>query len=300
MDTNRLCGWAGPRESARAWQQTKGLFRPANDLPSYSSVRGVTTRLWELVRKVLGEDTRNYPQETGDCVSFGAKNAIEYLACTEITSGDAEQFRSIFPPYLYATGRVLIGDNRLRGSAGSLGSWMAAAVMEYGTIASGAEGVPDYSGRLADQWGDGADFRDFLDMGDDHPVKSAARLSTWEELCAAIGNGYPCTIASNVGYTMKAGRDGFNRRSGSWPHQMCVVGVSDDSRRPWAGILNSWGDVHGRLEDFDTGEPWPIGMLRVSRGDMEYMMRSRGGECFAYSRFDGFPAQDLDWGRMGG
>lgn len=295
MNTKTLCGWAGETAAAAAWQEVKGEFLPPSSLPSYSAVRGVTARLWKFTRKVLGEDTKNYRQETGDCVSFGAKNAIEYLSCIEVADGDRERFRGIFPPYLYATGRVLVGNDQFHGTPGSLGSWMAAAVMKYGTIASGGEGVPDYSGRLADRWGDGRGFRDFVDRGDDHPIKSAAPVESWEQLCAAIGNGYPCTIASNAGYDMMAGRDGYHDASGHWPHQMCVVGVSDGDR-PWAGILNSWGDVHGEIRDFETNERWPVGMLRIRKQDMERMIRS--GECFAYSRFEGFPSLDLDWGRM--
>ena len=289
-------GWAGAQLALREWE------RIGNEFPKFEitgqSIRtaGRTARLWDLVRKVLGRDTRNYAQETGDCVSFGAKNAVEYLACIERFQGDPEEFRSVFPPFLYATGRVLAGDNRLRGRAGSLGSWMAQAIIKQGVLRSDFPGVPAYSGRLADRWGDGADFRDFLPEGRQHPVKTAARINSWKELAAAIFNGYPCTIASDAGFTMTPGRDGFHERHGRWPHQMCVVGVSDDSSAPWAGILNSWGDVHGRVRDFETRDMWPIGMLRVRREAIEEMLRE--GECFAYSRFAGFPEQRLFWGEL--
>src|SRR5690606_28216367 len=155
---------------------------------------------------------------------------------------------------------------------------------------------PAYSGDVSDRWGDGDGFRRFLDEGRQHPVRSAAKIDTWNELVAAIVNGYPCTIASNAGFTMKAGSDGFHRRRGTWPHQMCIVAICDDPRRPWAGLLNSWGDAHGRIEDFETGEPWPVGTLRVRRDAIESMLRT--GECFAYSQFDGFPQQDLFWGKL--
>ena len=75
-----------------------------------------------------------------------------------------------------------------------------------------------------------------------------------------------------------------------------MVAFCDDPRRPWAGLLNSWGDAHGRVTDFETGEPWPAGTLRVTRDAVEGMLRT--GECFAYSQFDGFPQQDLFWGDL--
>lgn len=296
MTVERLFGWAGREEAEREWDRLGAGFPRFFIANASRPTANRTARLWDLVRKVLGHDTPNYPQKTGDCVSFGAKNAVEYVECAEIVRGDLEEFRPAFPPYLYATGRVLVGGGRMKGRAGSVGSWMAKAVVEHGVLRSDLPGVPAYSGALADRWGNGDGFRKFLDEGRRHPVRSTARIKDWDALVAAIVNGYPCTIASNAGFAMKPKGDGFHVRRGSWPHQMCVVAASDDSRRPWAGLLNSWGDVHGRLTDFETGEPWPTGTLRISRDALEGMLRT--GECFAYSQFDGFPQQDLFWGEV--
>lgn len=296
LNPNTHFGWAGAQLAAHEWERIGQEFPNFAIAGQTKPIAGRTARLWEIVREVLGDDTRNYPQETGDCVSFGAKNAVEYLSCIERYQGDAERFEPVFPPFLYATGRVLAGDNRMRGTPGSLGSWMAKAIIKHGVLRSDFPGVPAYSGHLADRWGNGAGFRDFLPEGRKHPVNSAARITSWDDLAAALVNGYPCTIASNTGFTMKPGRDGFHERQGSWPHQMCIVGLSDRPDRPWAAILNSWGDVHGHLVDFITGRPWPVGTLRVRRGAMEEMLRE--GECFAYSRFTGFPEQQLFWGEL--
>lgn len=296
MTVKRFCGWAGEEAAKQEWDRLASSFRPFFVAGATRSTAGQTARLWELVRRVLGSDSPNVPQETGDCVSFGAKNAIEYVACAEIIRGELEEFRPVFPPYLYATSRVLAGEGRLRGRAGSLGSWMAKAVVEHGVLRSDLPGVPAYSGAVADRWGDGEGFRTFLDEGRRHPIRSAARIETWEALVAAITNGYPCTIASNAGFTMHPASDGFHHRRGSWAHQMCIVAIGDDAQKPWAGVLNSWGDAHGRLRDFETDEPWPVGTLRIRRDAMESMLRS--GECFAYSQFDGFPQQNIAWGEV--
>jgi hypothetical protein len=296
MSVAQFCGWMGEEAAKQEWDKLAESFVPFFIAGETRSTSGQTVRLWDLVRRMLGTDTPNVPQETGDCVSFGAKNAIEYVACAEIARGQPEEFRRVFPPYLYATSRVLVGGGRLRGRAGSLGSWMAKAVVEHGVLRSDLPGVPEYSGRVANRWGDGEGFREFLSEGERHPIRSAARIERWDALVAAIANGYPCTIASNAGFTMEPGSDGFHHRRGTWPHQMCVVAISDDARSPWAGVLNSWGNVHGRLRDFETEEPWPIGTLRIRRDDMESMLRT--GECFAYSQFDGFPQQDIAWGEI--
>lgn len=296
MSVEQFCGWAGEDAAQREWDHLASSFVPFVIAGATRTTHGQTVRLWDLVRRVLSSDTPNVPQETGDCVSFGAKNAIEYVACAEIARGESEEFQRVFPPYLYATSRVLVGGGRLRGRAGSLGSWMARAVVEHGVLRSDLPGVPAYSGRVADRWGNGDGFREFLTEGRRHPIRSAARIETWDDLVAAISNGYPCTVASNAGFTMTPGNDGFHHRRGTWPHQMCVVAISDDAGRPWAGVLNSWGDVHGHLRDFETEEPWPIGTLRIRRDDIESMLRT--GECFAYSQFEGFPQQNIAWGEV--
>lgn len=295
MSDIKNSGWAGPDEAARVWDAIGSQFSPFFIAGQQVATQGETCRLWDYTRKVLGKDTPNYAQKTGDCVSFGAKNAIEYLSCMEKAKhGEREMFKPIFPPYLYMTGRVKIGQNKLKGRAGSLGSWMAKGVEIYGTIPADLEGLPEYSGQLADQWGDGrGDFTHWIEEGDDHLIRSTARITSWSQLVDAICNGYPVTIASNLGFNMKPSSDGFHKRRGSWAHQMCITGICDGAK-PWTGILNSWGpNAHGELTDFETGEPWPKGMLRVRPEDLEPAFKR--GELFAYSQFDGFPEQKLDW-----
>lgn len=236
-----------------------------------------------------------------NCVSFGSKNAVEYVSLIEIHNGDNEVFHPIFPPFHYGTGRVLVGNNQLRGGAGSLGSWQAKAVEQYGSLRSDYEGVPQYSGSLADNWGDSKrGFEPFMPEAGKRLIRRTARIRSWEELVQAICNGYPVTIASNQGWQMKAGSSGYHEASGSWPHQMCIVGICDEGSRPWCGILNSWGDVHGRLVDFDTGEPWPIGMIRSRKQTIQYLLQRSGTEAFAYSQFEGFPGQNFDLNLLGG
>ena len=302
-------GWAGRDAAERAFEAAAAKFaafplaelQPTPDLAARLAGGGV--KLWELVRAVRGGDTPHTPQRTGDCVAFGAKNAVEYLQCAEIYAGQSEGFRPVFPPFLYATGRVLAGGGRLRGRAGSLGSWQAAAVMEHGVLRSDAEGVPAYSRAVADAWGDGRGFREFLHVAKDHPVAAAARVRSWDEACAAVANGSPVTVASDCGFTMKPGRDGYHERRGSWPHQMCVTGVCADPARPWAALLNSWGDAHGVVRDFENpggnpgaGPHWPAGTLRIRRAALEEILRT--GEAYAYAGFAGFAPRRIDWGRL--
>jgi len=290
-------GWVGrnnPDLVKSQFDLLKGSFRDLQITKSTRDSKGARAMLYEVTRKVLGKDTDNYAQEIGDCVSFGAKNAIEYLEATEkLMKGDREAWNPIFPPYLYGIGRVFVGKGQFDGDEGSLGSWMADAVIKYGVLRNNFEGVPTYSGKVAKKWGDspGPDKK-FVDEGKTHPVKSAALVKNWDALVTAITNGYPCTTASDVGYNMEASSDGFHRQTDNWGHQMCFIGVDDNATDPYAIILNSWGDAHGHLKDFKTGELLPIGVLRVRRKDAEKHLREQ--ETFAYSNFDGFPEQLID------
>jgi hypothetical protein len=291
MYQSGLAGWVGKTKAAKHWLAVKdgGSFVDLN-LKNDSSRK---LMLYDVTRKVLGKDTENYAQEIGDCVSFGAKNAIEYVQCTEILmKGEREKFRSIFPPYLYGTGRVLVGQGQMNGTDGSSGSWMADAVIKYGTLAADEHNVPHYSGSIAHKWGDSpGPPKEFIAVAKEHPVKSAALISSWEELIAAICNGYPCTVASNQGFEMEARNDGFHAPSGTWSHQMCIIGVDDEHNEPYAIVLNNWGDVHGQLKDFTTEEDLPVGVLRVKKRTIERMIAA--GETFAYSNFEGFPEQPI-------
>jgi hypothetical protein len=310
VPVDHLCGWGAKNEDgSHDAVKTQLLVREAFDLwgnepgSIYQPLKivgasgppqaGQRSMLWEVSRKVIGTDPLNYAQEVGDCVSFGAKNAIEYVQFYPLANGKRNKWTMVFPPYLWGTGRIFIGRNQLGRQDGSMGSWQAEAVMKYGTIPYKYEGVPEYSGQVARQWGNspGPDQK-WQDLGKQYIVKSAALVSSWEDLIAALVNGYPVTIASDVGFDMTPRSDGFNHYSTSWGHQMCIIGVDDDASQPYACILNSWGDVHGQIKDFKTGDIWPKGTLRVLKKDIMTILNA--GESFAYSAFDGFPAQELN------
>jgi len=256
---------------------------------------------FEIARKVLGGlDIYDYSlahnedvtQDIGDCVSWGAKHAIEYLQCFQLNLGNWDEYKIIFSPYLYGCGRVYIGDGNISGD-GSCGIWQAQAVVQYGSIPTDLPGLPKYNGKIAKQFGDS---RSILDQwngeGKKHLIKSTAKVSSWEQAVQAVINGYPVTVASNVGFEMLPRSDGFHHRSGNWGHQMCLIGVDDDGDGiPSHGIImNNWGDVHGSLTDLrDKTIKLPPGVLRVRGEDIQIMLNA--DDSFAYSGYYGFPAQ---------
>ena len=231
-----------------------------------------------------------------NCVSFGAKNVTEYLQCCQIAMGNLVSFHPIFPPYAYGTSR-LIG-NMLGGQDGSVGIFAAQAANQYGELAADADGVPKYAGSVAKSWGASkTPWQNFVVVGKQHLVQKTAKVSTWDDLLAAITNLYPVTVASDVGFTMAPQSDGFHHRKGSWGHQMAIIGVDngDSSKNiePHACILNSWGDVMGGpMVDFrDPTLTWPVGTLRVRKADIETMINQE--DTWTYSSFQDFELQSL-------
>src|SRR6185312_6385592 len=71
-----------------------------------------------------------------NCVSWGAKHAIEYVQFPEMATGQRLTWTQVFSPYLWGMGRLApdCGNNRLWRMDGSMGVWQAKAVMKYGTL----------------------------------------------------------------------------------------------------------------------------------------------------------------------
>lgn len=269
-------------------------FSSPNIFSQYDRVKGAKTMLYQVTRKVLGHDTPNYAQEIGDCVSFGMKNAVEYLTCCDkLMKGQRDKYRPLFTPYYYGTGRVYVGGWDNDYSDGSLGSYMAEAVQKYGSVFLDMEGCPKYSGNVAKEFGAKRSLLDkWKPTAISYVVKKASLIKSWEDLVVSITNGGPVTTASSIGYAMEASSDGFFRQTDEWNHQMCIIGVDDNDKDPYAIILNSWGDVHGRLKDFETGEDLPVGVLRVRRKDIEKHIRAQ--ETYSILDFEGDVERRID------
>ncbi len=296
-------GWVPPRDRSAAVE--KLVEKLLSSMPTFfvselsRSTAGARVVLWEFAKKINGgKHLPTFRQEVGDCVSQGAANGVNYLSAMEIARlGDAEKHRSAFQPFIYGVSRVLVGGGRLGNSDGSVGAWAAEGVRRFGVLAADEQGVPGYSGNIARQWGRRpGPPATFIEKAKPHVVKSTAPVATYEQVRDALANGYPVTVASMQGFQMRARVDRgkhWGVPSGSWAHQMCFIGVDDDSRRPGCYCLNSWGpDAHGvPADDAPPGGFWV---------DAETVARmTRQNDSFAFSQFEGFPEQDLDFRLVG-
>jgi intein/homing endonuclease len=218
-----LCGWTTDpvlREEAFNLLAQWPRLQIVGDIPG-RTYTGQRSMLFEVYRGAGLSDPPNYPQEIGCCVSMGMKNACEYGQLIDITQGAREEFKLIFPPYIYGICRNQIGQGRISGD-GAMGVWAAEGVVKYGVIPADAEGCPKYSGSVAKKWGSRSGVpEEFIKVGKIHLVKECAKISSWEDALKALVNGYPLTVASDYGFDMKARSDGFMKHSTTWNHQMC-------------------------------------------------------------------------------
>ncbi len=287
-----LCGFNA--SAMEAYWDKRGDMHQSFFLAQQTEAPPDTVRLWELVIEVTGEDPDITPQPTGNCVAAACGESCEVLQCSEIAAGQDEEFRRIFNPFHYATGRVLVMKNSLKGQAGANGGAVAEAMKLHGVIQI-SQNLPVYNKANVDAWGDGRSaqgksFRDFLEEGAKTVIQSTARITSMSHLFESLGSRYPLTIASNTGYSMKPNRDGFHQVSTTWSHQMSIWGYSISGG--WIGIKNQWGDVHGDVVDHD-GEEWPPGFLKVRIEEFE-KRHFRGAEVITYSNFKGFPQRKYD------
>lgn len=246
--------------------------------------------VWELCQEVVGHDLIPGKQETGDCVSWGVKQAGERRQIIEIAAGQEEAFRPWFAPWVYATSRNQVGGG-LSG-AGSTGAWAAAAIAKYGILFEDDDGVPPYSGSIADSWGSRRNVTNpvydaFFEIAKDNPCKSV-RLSSVDEVVEMIrDHRYPVTIASSRGFRMQPREyRGYHVfvPAGVWYHQMCLIEYNPDL--PAVYRLNSWGPgAHGEPLNGETpGGAWNL------LDDLATEMAGRAVELYALIEFEGEPA----------
>jgi len=296
---SELCGYAGARrpelvrEAFSLFGDSFAAFRIVG-AGKADEEKPAQVMLWRYMREVLdGEDLVNIAQEVGDCVSWGMRNATAYVQAIPVLNRIRQSFKDTYAPYFYGISRVQIGGGRIWGD-GSVGAWAAQGVLKYGAIAADGDGVPGYSGSIARSWGRSGPPQRHVDDGKTRLVGAAANITSVHDAAEAIRNGHPLTVASNQGFRMEAAASGFHEASGSWAHQMALIGVDlgGDGVEPHFCMLNSWGDVHGRIRDWrNPDETWPVGTLRVRFETVARMLAQR--DSFAVSAFAGFPAQPL-------
>jgi hypothetical protein len=124
------------------------------------------------------------------------------------------------------------------------------------------------------------------------PCLYVTQVKTWDELVAAITSGHPVTIASSQGFSKRLDSQSFDSPSGTWMHQMAVIGVRFD--REGAAIVNSWGDYLTY-----TAPRWPSdlpdGVFWADRKVMERILAQGDSWAISEVKFSYRNINHRDW-----
>lgn len=228
----------------------------------------------------------------GSCVGNATATAGDVTTACEIVYQKQPE-RWVAPMAadgMYSLGRDVSG-NLGRGD-GSYGG-AAAKAMRFGTIHMVKYGDVDltkYSAQRCRDWSARGVPAAVKEAARSHPCKTTTPATTCEELRAACRNYYGANVCSGQGFSSKRDADGFCKASGSWSHSMAVIAYRGGKRRGFL-IWNSWGD------NASSGPIWPIDMPHGSFWcDWDVMAKMlRGRDTFAYSNYDGFKRQKINW-----
>jgi hypothetical protein len=256
-------------------------------------------------------------QLIGDCVSWGAMHAVYMADCLDWQLGKLPE-----PPLMPASESIYGGSRvEARGksgdgvspvggfSDGSTGSAAARWLRDWGVVYRQRYGdvdLTEYSGDRAKEYGaygnGGRGDRGRLDVvAKKHPCRHVVLVRNWGELVAAIGAGFPVTVASSIGFASgDRDEDGFCAARSVWMHQMMICALRFKSQAPPSVknprdgglVLNSWGprSVGGGKWPADQ----PDGSFWATREDIEKILAQ--GDSWAIGSVDGWKWRDIHHG----
>jgi hypothetical protein len=278
FDPKPLCGWFddGGHQPLAATMPRLSELAPQLMQAADRTKPIMLWKAWEALGGVP-----QYPAQTiGDCVSMGHGHGNDLLEAVEYcldTLLDAAIVGTC-TEFIYGESRKVAGI--LGRQDGSYGAAAVKAMTTVGMISRQTSGP--YSGKKAKQWGLSGPPTNLEQVASSYKLGAAANVSTWDELVAALANGYPVTECSTWLPSGKRDQDGFCDRYGSGGHCQLIIGVRFD--KPGACIFNSWP------QEFYSG-PQALGIPQescwVEQATVEKMLA--GGDCWALSGSPGFP-----------
>jgi len=317
-------GWVDDQEAVNkslVSLEAKQGFRPyfavcaANAMDERTDKAAVF--LWLAEEKALGKRLGSWNQKSlGTCTSFGGGRAVQDTLLQQVVEGEAEwPGHEIATEPIYGGARIQIG-SRLHGARWSGDGCVGAFVAEW--LTTGGNLVrkqydeydlttySDAQNSYSIVWGRKGVPATLLPECKKHIAKSAALVSTTDELWAALGNGYAVFTCSNVGFDSPI-RQGYCEPAGTWPHCMQyrarfvhpTIGRSFVVQNSWKNYLELkvQDPKQFEIQYLDGNEVktmrLPEGCFAIKESAAARMLSAR--DSFAVSGVQGFPRRKLDW-----
>ena len=249
---------------------------------------------------------RRGSQKIGDCVAWGFGLAADLVVAVSIWLKAAPwEWPGVFATEpIYGGSRVEARGKKTAGySDGSYGGaaakwltkWGALNRIDYSIATGNAEhNLQTYSGDRSKSWGHwgngGRRDKNKLDeVARRRPVVNAYRVTSFDQLAAAIQNGYPVPICSGQGLGRR-NADGFAPPRGKWSHCMTATGLRFD--KP---ITNSWGNSWGTAAPLPGVEWNEVKKCSawVDAKTVDKMLKQN--DSFALTGVDGLKRREINW-----
>jgi hypothetical protein len=255
-------------------------------------------------------------QGRGDCVSWSTRNACLTTMCTDITSAQPDEVSGKLEgaPEVTAEARLngvlsteAIYNWRAHGGDGWFCSDSVKVVMQQSGLWLRKKydeiGVDftRYSARNAGLYGSRQPPAAWLKVGENHRIRTATVLKSYEELRDMLANGYGVTSCGGEGFSNQRDENGASRKTTRWAHAMAYISVDDRDEikaiynEPLVLVQNSWGDWNdGPRRIRGTQIDIPIGSFWARWSDL------KNREMIAVSGVPGWPPKKLkNFGALG-
>lgn len=248
---------------------------------------------WETKVSGKTEYFLNLHQLTNDCTANGTAGAIQDRQMVRIVqSGVNEQWKLVATEPLY--GGAIVTIMKTRGDNGAYTGAPVKYAMDYGFLERKVYGDIDltkYSGARTTQWSKTGVPTSLLAEQAKHKIQTAVPITTYEEGCAFMQQGYSIIDGSSQGFSSTRDKDGFCRAQGTWQHCTRFRGKRVGKKPGWL-YGQSWGAgmPGGPLTvTLDDGRDLdlPEGSFFVAPETVTAMLH-QGGEFYALSDMNGF------------
>jgi len=242
-------------------------------------------------------------QGIGDCVSWSTAHAIDVLMGVQIYLKNLPEqaMFQVCSETSYGFMRVEIFGRPNYSRDGSYGSAGAKSVIQCGTLHRttylNKYDFRQYSGKRAKQYGRVGVPDSLEPIAREHIVKDTTLIKDFETAARFIQNGYPITNAhSRNPVPRRRDKNGYGYGGSKIAHAMNYIGVRWEPKPALLKTNTGWGD-------HVSGGHWPDDMpnnMKVCSWWEEADICDKvfaGNDCFAYSDYKGFRAQNIpDYG----